>query len=412
MINKKLDNLKKYVDRRAEQVIGWDVLEKKIKSGQTIKIKYGADATKPDLHIGHAVAIKLMRKFQDELGANVQFLIGDFTSRIGDPTGNSKVRKVITEDEIKSNAFSYADQVFKILDKEKTEVWSNGTKLDFVKDCRGGWWDEMPLAEFLSLLSIVTHSKLIDRDMFQKRISENKEIYMHEMMYPILQGYDSVKMESDLTIVGSDQLFNELMGRFYQEKFDQVPQAIITLPILVGTDGKEKMSKSLGNYIGLNDSSNDMYGKTMSIPDETILNWVLYASNLDYLEIKNMLDNGENPRNVKALLAFDIVRQYWSEDKAQIAQEEFVNMFKNKENPEDMMEIELEDRECGLVDLMVANQMVSSKSDARRMIEQGAVKLNNERIDNINYKLVMSDGEKILKVGKRKFLRLKYGKKN
>ncbi len=397
------EELKKYVEERADQMIGWEELEEKIKKGQKIKIKYGADPTKPDLHIGHAVAIKMMRKFQDLIDAEVQFLIGDFTTRIGDPTGKSKVRTVLSEDEIIENAKSYASQVYKILDKEKTEVWVNGTKLDFVEDCKGGWWDEMPLSEFMSLISMVTHAKLIDRDMFQKRIKDEKEIYMHEMMYPILQGYDSVKMESDLTIVGTDQLFNELMGRFFQEKYDQIPQAIVTMPILVGTDGKEKMSKSLDNYVGLDDGAGDMYGKTMSIPDDAIVNWALYASELDSKEIEKELESGENPRNVKAKVAFDIVRQYLGEDEAKKAEEEFVNVFKNKENPEDMLEIVVESgKSYKLIDLMVENSLVSSKSDGRRMIEQGAVKIDDEKVSDVNVEISPEEGQ-VLKVGKRKF---------
>ncbi len=400
---RKFEDVKKFIENRAEQVIGWEELEKKIKSGQKIKIKYGADATKPDLHIGHAVSMKLMRKLQDELDAEVQFLIGDFTTRIGDPTGKSKARNVIDEKEIKENAVSYAEQVFKILDKNKTQVWANGEKLDFVDNCQGGWWNEMPLSEFLSLLSMVTHAKLIDRDMFQKRIEEGKEIYMHEMMYPILQGYDSVKMESDLTIVGSDQLFNELMGRFFQEKFGQIPQSIITLPILVGTDGKEKMSKSLGNYIGLNDRAGEMFGKTMSIPDEVIVNWALYASDLDAEKLQKELSQGENPRNVKAKLAYDIVRQYWGQEKAKKAEEEFDNIFKNRENPQDMQSITFEaGKTYRLIELLADNNLVSSRSEARRMITQGAVKLDDKKVGNVDMEFIPKSGQ-ILKVGKRIF---------
>lgn len=397
--------MKKWVTERSEQIIGWEELEKKIKSGKKILIKYGADPSKPDLHLGHSVELRMMRKFQDVLEAEVQFLIGDFTGQIGDPSGKSKAREVLNQDKVKDNAGSYAAQVFKILDRSKTSLWSNGTKLDFVADCRGGWWDQMSLGEFLSLLTMVTHARLIDRDMFQERIKNGQEIYMHEMMYPILQGYDSVKMESDLTIVGSDQLFNELMGRFFQEKFQQIPQAIITVPLLVGLDGKAKMSKSLENYIGLTDSPADIFGKTMSMPDDLLINWAKLVTDLDYTVLEKKLAAGDNPRDVKMLVASDIVRQYFNKEIAVEAQENFIQVFSKKENPEEMMEIKIETKEVNLLDWLVKNKLVNSKSDARRLIKQGGLKIEDRKIGEDDLILEMKDGM-IVKVGKRKFIKL------
>ncbi|HPN67180.1 MAG TPA: tyrosine--tRNA ligase [bacterium] len=408
-IEEKCKSLHDFFSVRVEQIIDWENLEKKVKSGKKILIKYGADPSKPDLHLGHGVCLRLMRKMQDEWDAQVQFLIGDFTGRIGDPSGKSKAREVLGADKVKENALSYAKQVFMILDESKTEIWSNGSKLDFISDCRGGWWDQMSLSEFLSLLTMVTHAKLIDRDMFQERIKNGQEIYMHEMMYPILQGYDSVKMESDLTIVGSDQLFNELMGRFFQERFEQIPQTIITAPILVGLDGRAKMSKSLNNYISLTDSAEEMFGKTMSIPDDIIVNWVKLLSNLDYALIEERLKKGENPRDVKMDLASDIVAQFHGKEMAEAAQDNFINVFSNKENPENILEINLDGDSYDLLEIMKTNNLVSSKSDARRMIKQGAVKLNDEKILDADY-IYKPNGEDILKVGKRKYLRIRHGK--
>ena len=406
MVNN-IQDLRKWVESKAETVIGWEDLEKKIQAGKKIKIKIGADPTKPDLHIGHAMPLRMIRRFQDELDAEVQFLIGNFTTKIGDPTGKSRVRPKLSDNDIEKNAQTYADQVFSVLDKKKMSTWTNGEKLKSVKKCHGGVWPEMKVEEFLNLLSMVTHAKLIERDMFQKRIAENQEIYMHELMYPILQGYDSVVMESDLTIIGSDQLFNELFGRFFQEKFGIEPQAIITVPLLVGTDGKEKMSKSLGNYIGLTDSPDEMYGKTMSIPDDTILNWVKLATELDFGLFKKRMDEGENPRNLKSELAIDIVRQYYDLDIALAAAENFDRMFRDKEKPEDIPEVVINgSNKVLLIDLLFENKLISSKSDGRRLIKQGGVKIDDVRVDDENM-LIGGGEEKIIKVGKRRYLKVK-----
>jgi len=400
-----LSEIKKWFEERTEQIIDWEGLEEKMKNGKQILIKFGADPSKPDLHLGHGVCLRMMRKMQDECDAKVQFLIGDFTGQIGDPSGKSKTREALDKKKVKENALSYAKQVFMILDETKTEIWANGSKLDFVENCQGGWWDEMSLSDFLSLLTMVTHAKLIDRDMFQERIKNGQEIYMHEMMYPILQGYDSVKMESDLTIVGNDQLFNELMGRFFQERFEQKPQTIMTAPILVGLDGQAKMSKSLGNYIGLTDSAEDMFGKTMSIPDELIVEWVKFLTDLDWQEIDKRLEAGENPRDLKMILATDIVRQYHGQERAEQVKENFIKVFSKKENPEDMIEIVVDKDEIDLVEWLAENDLVASKSDARRLIDQGGVKVDERKIGKEERIVKLSSGT-IVKVGKRKFIKI------
>lgn len=387
-------------------MIDWESLAEKIGKQQKIKIKFGADPTKPDLHLGHAVALKLMRKFQDEFDAEVQFLIGDFTAKIGDPTGKSKTRPQLSDEEIMNNAMTYAEQVFRILDADKTSRWANGQKLSFLKDCRGGWYEGMSLNEFMNLLTLITHSKLIDRDMFQDRISHGQEIHMHEMMYPVLQGYDSVMMESDLTIIGSDQLFNELVGRYYQHKFGQNMQTIITMPILVGTDGHEKMSKSLNNYIGLTDGSVDMFGKTMLIPDGAIMNWVLLISNLSFQEMQDRLHNGENPRDVKADLAHDIVRQFHGEKEADRVKEDFFKAFSRNQIPSDIPEYMIQSDEINLLDWLVEQGIIQSKTVGRRLFEQGAIKVNGNKITDFQEPFVIND-EVIIKIGKIKFIKLK-----
>ena len=252
---------------------------------------------------------------------------------------------------------------------------------------------------------MVTHAKLIDRDMFQERIKNSQEIYMHEMMYPILQGYDSVMMNSDMTIVGNDQLFNELMGRFFQEKFKQKPQTIITVPLLVGLDGAQKMSKSLGNYIGLSDTAEDMFGKTMSIPDSLIVDWARLATDLDYQEMQKLLDSDENPRDIKMMVAVDIVRQYYGREKALAAKDNFVNIFAKKNNPDEMREIKIENERVGLVDWLWENSLVDSKAAARRLIEQGGVKIDNIKQLPNTHEIELKD-KMVIRVGKRIFVKL------
>jgi len=309
-------------ERTTEEVFSLEEFKEKLKTKKQLIIKYGVDVTAPFLHLGHAVNLWMMRKLQEE-GHKVIFLIGEFTTRIGDPTGRSDTRPVIPEEKIEKNAQEFIKQVSTILITDDPEVFEIRRNSE--------WFSKMSTAEFISLLSMVTHSRLISRDMFQKRIEEGKEIYMHELIYPILQGYDSVMLKSDLTIVGTDQLFNEMMGRFFQEKFGQEPQVIITTKITPGLDGKFKQSKSLGNYVAITDSPRDKFGKIMSLPDNLIIQWMeVYTTILlDKIEeYKIKMSSGEiNPRDVKLELAKAIVERYHGREIAEKEKEWFLETF-------------------------------------------------------------------------------------
>lgn len=299
-----------YLERTVSEITSMKELQEKLQNGEPLRIKYGVDVTAPFLHLGHAVNLWLMRHFQEK-GHKVVFLIGDFTTRIGDPTGKSITRKEIDRAEIEANAEDFINQVKTILidDPSVFEIRRNSE-----------WFENMPTGEFLSLLSMVTHAKLISRDMFQARISKNQEIHMHEILYPILQCYDSYMLKSDLTIVGSDQLFNELLGRFYQERFNQPPQVVVTTKITPGIDGKEKQSKSLGNYIAISDTARDKYGKAMSLPDELICEYLTVYTDMPIDKINEfnsgIVNGRENPIIAKKALAKALVSKYHGPDVA------------------------------------------------------------------------------------------------
>jgi len=391
-MDKQLD---KFLEKNLEEIITLDEFKNKLKTKKQLRIKYGVDVTNPMLHLGHAVNLWKMRELQ-EMGHKVVFLIGDFTSLIGDPTGKSKTRPQRTKDQIESDAKEYQKQVSKILltDKKVFEVRRNSQ-----------WFGKMKVEEFLSILSMVTHAKLIQRDMFQKRIKEGEEIYMHEMLYPLLQGYDSVVLESDLTIIGSDQLFNEMMGRFYQEKFGQEPQVIMTTTITPGLDGKEKMSKSLGNFVALTDSPKEKFGKIMSIPDDLIFQYLKVYTDLDSEKIKELeskVKKGDNPRDAKVVLAYEVVKKYHGEDDAEKEKNNFTDVFSKGGVPDKMPEYKLKSKET-VIDVLLNSKLVASKSDARRAIEQGGVSIDGEKVTNIN--AVATPG--ILKKGKRHFIKIK-----
>lgn len=391
-INTDEEKIKKLLTHNVKEIIGGDVLKKKLLSGKKLRIKFGVDITRPDIHIGHAVALRKLKEFQ-ELGHTVIFLIGDATTKIGDPTGKDKTRPLIEEDEIKKNSKTYADQVGRILDIDKTEIRYNSE-----------WFNKMSMFDFMELFTMITYSQVINREAFQKRIDEGKEIFVHELMYPIMQGYDSVVLKVDAA-VHADQLFNEHFGRLYQEKFNQDPQAIMTLPILAGTDGKNKMSKSLDNYIGITDEPNDMFGKVMSIPDNVIVDYFKLATDVPIDKIENVkteLAGGANPKDIKMRLAREIVTIYHGENKAKNAQENFINTFKGGGVPEDIEEIEVEKRTV-LYDAV--SGLVESKMDLRRLVESGAVsEIGGSKITDINFKI---EKDITLKIGKRRFLKVK-----
>lgn len=391
--------LDEFLSRRVEGIIGEKELRAKLLAGQKLRIKYGVDVTAPFLHIGHAVNLWMMRELQD-LGHTVIFLIGGMTTRIGDPTGKSETRKTISASEINKNSKEFIKQVSKILrtDKSVFEIRNNYD-----------WFEKMKTEEFLSLLSQVTHAQLIERDMFQKRIKTNKEIRMHELLYPILQGYDSVMLKSDLTIVGNDQLFNEKMGRFFQERFKQTPQAIITTKITPGLDGVQKQSKSLGNYIAIADNAKNMYGKLMTLPDTLVKSYFYIYTNTPMPDIKKMFST-LHPRDFKMRLAHTIVSMYHGAKAADTAQANFVSVFQKHDIPSDIKTATLA-KPMPILELLVKHKLASSNSEARRLIQQGGVKLDDKTVTDINLVVMppkrVGKTSLILQVGKRKFLKIK-----
>lgn len=386
--------------RTTDQIFSMEELREQLARGRPLRIKYGVDVTAPFLHIGHAVNLWMMRHFQEH-GHVVVFLVGDFTTRIGDPTGKSKTRQVPSREEIDRNAEEFIRQVGQVLltDPAVFEVRRNSE-----------WFDQMSVDEFMGLLSMVTHSRLIQRDMFQRRIEANHEIYMHELLYPILQGYDSYMLKSDLTIVGTDQLFNELMGRLYQEKFAQAPQVVMTSKITPGTDGKEKQSKTLGNYIALLDTPRDKFGKIMSIPDELLVQYLSVYTELPMAEVKaieaGLADGSGHPMTAKKRLARALVARYHGEAAGEEEQRWFETTFSERKTPDDVPELRVA-AGTTLIDLLAGAVPEESKAALRRLLAQGGVRLGEAKLDAERaaepFQFVEGD---TLKVGKRRWFKL------
>jgi len=394
-MNNKIKNL---LERGVVDVIERDSLEKKLNSSKKLRIKFGADPTAPDLHLGHAVALRKLKEFQD-LGHKIIFIIGDFTAKIGDPSGKNKTRPPLSEIEIKKNTQTYLQQIGKILDVQKIKIYKNSQ-----------WFSKMKLEDLIRLSAKLTVAKILERDDFEKRIKNKIEIYYHETLYPLLQAYDSVMVEADVEIGGSDQIFNMLVGRDLQKKMGQEPQDVLTVPLLVGLDGKEKMSKSLKNYVGFNETPQEQFGKLMSLPDELIIQYMklltdIPAEEIDEIE-KKMKKKIVNPRDAKMRLAFEIVSFYHSEDEAYKAKEEFERVFSRKEMPKEMPEIKVSQNKIKIIDFLAENSLVSSKSEARRLIEQKAVEINGEIIGDWHKETEVKDGA-IMRIGKRKFIKIK-----
>jgi tyrosyl-tRNA synthetase len=371
-------------------------LERSIKENKPLRIKLGADPSAPDLHLGHTVPLRKLRQFQD-LGHEVYFLIGDFTGMIGDPSGKSSTRKRLTREEVFKNAETYKKQIFKILDPSKTNVVFNSS-----------WCEKMSFADVLDLTSRYTVARMLERDDFAKRYKEGRSISLIEFLYPLIQGYDSVVLKADVEVGGTDQKFNLLVGRELQKEYGQSQQVVMTLPLLEGTDGINKMSKSLGNYIGIAEEPKEMFGKLMSIPDELILKYFELLTDVPIEEIKNYekrMKAGENPRDFKVLLAKTIVAQYHSRLAAEEAFAEFEKVFKNKGVPDEIQEITINDK-AKIIDILVESKLLSSRSEVRRMLQQDAVYVNGERVKDENF-LIFSGNNTIIKVGKRKFLKVK-----
>ncbi|MBH0091165.1 tyrosine--tRNA ligase [Pseudoalteromonas sp. AS84] len=384
------------IKRGAEEILIEDELVEKLKSGKKLKIKAGFDPTAPDLHLGHTVLINKMKTFQD-LGHEVIFLIGDFTGMIGDPTGKNVTRKPLTREDVLANAETYKEQVFKILDPAKTTVAFNST-----------WMEKLGAAGMIKLAANQTVARMLERDDFKKRYGSGQPIAIHEFLYPLVQGWDSVALESDVELGGTDQRFNLLMGRELQKVEGQRPQTVLMMPLLEGTDGVQKMSKSLGNYIGITDAPNDMFGKIMSISD--VLMWRYYdlLSALSIEEIaaqKERVEQGTNPRDIKIELAKELIARFHSEADAQGAHDDFIQRFQKKALPDEIPELTITIAEDTILiaNLLKEANLVVSTSEAMRMIKQGAVKLNGE--DKItDTKLEVAKGTTaIYQVGKRKF---------
>ncbi|MBT3589840.1 MAG: tyrosine--tRNA ligase [Candidatus Marinimicrobia bacterium] len=372
-------------------------LEKSIESGIPLIIKLGCDPSRADLHIGHGIVLRKLRHFQD-LGHQAVLVIGDFTAMIGDPSGRNKTRPQLTLKEARENAKSYVEQAKVILD-------INSIKIEYNSE----WLDRMNFSDIISLTSSYTVARMLERDDFTKRFKDEIPISLHEFLYPLAQGQDSVELESDVELGGTDQKFNLLVGRDLQRANNQNPQCIITLPLLEGTDGIEKMSKSYGNHIGLHDSPEEMFGKTLSISDDMIEKWFILGAdaNEEKMEkVKMDLNDSEvNPMTIKRDLARSIVALYYSEEEAQKAEAHFDNVVVSKGIPDDMPAFKISE-EKSIVDIISEAGLLQSKSEARRMIKQGAVKLDDEKISDIQAKLTYSDNEHILKVGKRRFLKI------
>ncbi|PYT00635.1 MAG: tyrosine--tRNA ligase [Acidobacteria bacterium] len=374
-------------------------LERSAKTGKPLRVKLGLDPTAPDIHIGHTVVIRKLRAFQD-LGHTVIFLIGDFTGMIGDPSGKNATRPPLSREEINANAETYKSQMFRLLDPEKTEVRFNGE-----------WMDKLTPADFIKLAAKTTVRQILERDDFTKRMSEEKPISLHELLYPLVQGYDSVALNADVELGGTDQKFNLLMGRNLQREFDQEPQVIITTPLLEGLDGVNKMSKSLNNYIGIEEPPDQMFGKIMSISDD--LMWRYYelltdttVDEVNVLKFKCESD-AENPRDLKVQLAKSIIADFHSQQSADKAEEEFTRRFVKKEVPDEIEERSVPAGSYALAQLLADVGLATSKGEARRLIQQGGVKVNGEKATSATAEINISDDGVLLQVGKLKFLKVR-----
>jgi tyrosyl-tRNA synthetase len=396
-LNEQMDLIRK----GAEEIIPEEELVKKIelsiKEQKPLRVKLGADPSRPDLHIGHAVVLGKMRQFQD-LGHQAVLIIGDFTAMIGDPTGKSKTRPSLTLEETKENARSYFEQAGIVLNKENLEIRYNSE-----------WLAPMTFRDVIQLSAHYTVARMLERDDFAKRYASGVAISTHEFMYPLAQAYDSVAIKSDIELGGTDQKFNLLVGRDIQREYGLEPQVILTMPILEGLDGKEKMSKSLDNYIGITDTPEDMYGKTVSIGDDMILRYLTLVTDTSSAEIeafRKAMAAGENPRNIKHELAWRLVQKYHDDDAADRAKEYFQKVFVEKDIPDDIPEYLIPEGEVYITKLLNESGLCQSSGEAKRLIAQGGVYLNSNRIVSPNNPLEINDGD-IIKVGKRKFLKLK-----
>lgn len=386
------------IRRGTEEILLEEDLIERLKSGKPLRVKAGFDPTAPDLHLGHTVLLNKMRQFQD-LGHEVMFLIGDFTGMIGDPSGKNETRPPLSREQVEENAATYKKQVFKVLDPEKTKVMFNSE-----------WMNKLTSADLIKLAATHTVARMLERDDFHKRYTSGQAIAIHEFLYPLIQGYDSVAMQADIELGGTDQKFNLLMGRELQKHFKQKPQTVITLPLLPGLDGIKKMSKSLGNYIGIDESPSEIFGKVMSLSDETMwlyFELISFRSITEIQKLREEVANGKNPRDVKFLLGEEIVERFHNREAAMHARENFISQFQQGVIPEDIAEVTIQVGKEGMqvANIMKSAGLTSSTSEAFRMIDQGAVRIDGERVNDRNAALNAGSAV-ILQVGKRRFAKV------
>ena len=384
-----MDNLE-LIKRSAVQIFSEEDLDKKMKSGKKLVIKLGADPSRPDLHLGHTVVLRALRKFQ-ELGHEVVFVIGDYTAMIGDPSGKSKTRPALTYEQTRKSGETYFKQVTKILDKDKTKVRYNSE-----------WLSKMNFGDVISLASKYTVARILERDDFKNRYENNLPLSMHELLYPLMQGYDSVALNADIEIGGTDQTFNLLVGRELQRDYDQEPQTVMTFPLLVGLDGKEKMSKSLGNYIGIDEAPEVMYEKAMKIPDDVIFDYFKLTTDMDLDEVKEMIE--KDIVEAHRVYAREIIRMYHGKDFIKEAEERYKQVAKGG-IPEDIKEVKIEEEKITITDLLLKVGFAQSKGEAKRMIAGRGVKLNGETIEDITLTIKITEPF-VLQFGKNKFAKV------
>lgn len=384
-----MENLE-LIKRSAVQIFSEEDLDEKMKSGKKLVIKLGADPSRPDLHLGHTVVLRALKKFQ-ELGHEVVFVIGDYTAMIGDPSGKSKTRPALTYEQTRASGETYFKQVTKILDKEKTKVRYNSE-----------WLSQMNFGDVISLTSKYTVARILERDDFKNRYENKLPLSMHELLYPLMQGYDSVALHADIEIGGTDQTFNLLVGRELQRDYDQEPQTVMTFPLLVGLDGKEKMSKSLGNYIGIDEAPEVMYEKAMKIPDDVLIEYFRLTTDMDLEEAKALM--AKDVVEAHRVYAKEIIKMYHGEDFIKEAEERYKSVAKGG-IPEDIKEIKIEEKEIGICDLLLKVGFAVSKGEAKRMIAGKGVKINGEMIENITLTITITE-PLILQFGKNKFVKV------
>ncbi len=381
----------------------WRKLAQSVSTGQPLRVKLGLDPSAPDIHLGHTVVLHKLRQFQ-ELGHEVHLVIGDFTGRIGDPTGKSETRKQLSEEDVKRNARTYVEQFAKVLDTTRAILHYNSQ-----------WLAPLTFAQVIELAAKITVARMLEREDFAKRMQQEQPISVHEFFYPLMQGYDSVALKADVELGGTDQKFNLLMGRMLQREYGQEPQVAMMMPLIEGLDGVQKMSKSLGNYIGVNEPPKDMYGKTMSIPDPLMMKYYELLTDLpleEVAQIRAQLENGQlHPRDAKMYLARTIVRMYHSEAAAEEAERHFVTVFQQGALPEEMPEVSVsremtENGNLWIVPLLTSLNLVPSNAEARRMIQQGGVRIDGEKVSDVNCQVPVRDGM-IVQVGKRKFAKVR-----